>query len=119
MDGFRIRRDGEPDLDARDLEVVDTAMNMRGESYFYTVSRIMREFDIDEAAIAIVDFSAKECLDGVWKVAAALSEKHGNEAASLFLSSFMATMSLEIADHVLRGRLLDEAEEILKGDAEC
>ena len=118
MDGFRIRREGEPDLDARDLEVVDTAMNMRGESYFYTVSRIMKEFDIDEGAIAVVDFSAKECLDGVWKVAAALSEKHGNEAASLFLSSFMAAMTLEIVDHTLLSKLLGEAEEIMKGNGE-
>lgn len=118
MDGFRIRREGEPDLDAKDLEVVDTAMNMRGESYFYTVSRIMREFDIDEGAIALVDLSAKECLDGVWKVAAALGGKHGNEAASLFLSSFMAAMTLEIVDHTLTSKLLGEAEEILKGDGE-
>ena len=118
MKGFRISREGKPDLDARDFEVVDTAMNMRGESYFYTVSKILKDFDMDDEVNALVDTAVKMSLDAVWDIARSLAEKHGDEAASLFLSSFMATMTLEIIDHTLTSKLLNEADEILKGDAE-
>ena len=105
-------------LDEFDAKVIETSMNMTCSSFFFTVQKIMEDFDIPKEHVRKVEEAVFKCSEQVWDVAYDISRECGDAEASLFTSAFMVNMILELVDHTLKSQLLMEAEDILNGGGE-
>ena len=111
-----FKREDAIELDEFDIKVVETAMRMSCNSFFYTVQRIMQDFDIPKEHMRIAEEAVRDCAEHVWETAYKVAEECSDETASLFTSAFMVNMALELVDHTLKTQLLMEADDILNGE---